>query len=172
MRVLGIDPGLATTGFAVIEDNGTGRSALGGLELLEAGILKTPAGTEIPDRLKMLHADCVELLKEYHPEALAIEELFFNKNVTTAINVSQARGVILLACSDMPMMSYSPLQIKKQICGYGQAKKPQIQQMTQRYLNLSQLPKQDDAADAMAIALCYILQYRNGIVVHEQLRSA
>ena len=174
MKVLGIDPGLATTGFAVIEKNASRTGLLDGLNVLEVGIIRTKPDQEMQQRLRILHDDIQELISEYSPDALAIEELFFNRNVTTAMAVSQARGVVLLAGSDIPQTSYTPLQIKKQICGFGTAKKPQIQQMVQQLLNinLSRVPNFDDAADALAVALCYLMQQRVGINTTSQMRSA
>ncbi len=174
MRVLGIDPGLATTGFAVIEENASRTGILDGIEVLEAGIIKTPAGEPLQHRLRTLHDDLVDLIEQYAPDALSVEELFFNKNVTTAMAVSSARGVILLACSGIPQQSYTPLQIKKQICGYGQAKKPQIQAMVQRLLNVNfkAMAFHDDAHDALAVALCFVMQQRAGILSLDALRSA
>lgn len=156
MRVLGIDPGLATTGYALLESAGVGRFGV-----LEAGVIRTPADTPCHARLYALHSDVRRLIKEYKPEALAIEELFFSQNRTTAMAVAQARGVILLAAYQLPIVSYTPLQIKLRIAGYGRAKKPQMQQMMQRLLSLKEIPKPDDAADALAVALCYLLEARS-----------
>ena len=173
MRVLGIDPGLATTGFAVIEQNAARTGILDGLKLLEAGIIRTQPQDDMPQRLKVIHTDLLDLIEEFKPDALAIEELFFNRNVSTAMAVSQARGVVLLAGSDLPQHSYTPLQIKKQICGHGTAKKPQVQQMIQQLLNVNlvKIPNFDDAADAMAVAMCLLLQQRTGMIKLEKLRS-
>lgn len=153
MRVLGIDPGLATTGYAVIEDLP--------LKVLEAGVIRTPAHTPLPHRLHTLYAETRRLLREYKPEALAIEELFFAQNRTTAMAVAHARGVVLLAAHTITTKSYTPLQIKLRIAGYGRATKPQIQKMMRQLLKLKEIPKPDDAADALAVALCYLLEARS-----------
>jgi crossover junction endodeoxyribonuclease RuvC len=153
MRVLGVDPGLATTGYAVLESEG--RS----VRVLEAGVIRTPADTPLPQRLHTLYEDTRRLLKEYQPDALAIEELFFAQNRTTAMAVAQARGVVLLAAHSVSATkSYTPLQIKLRIAGYGRAKKPQMQKMMKQLLRLKEIPKPDDAADALAVALCYVLE--------------
>lgn len=158
MRVLGIDPGLAITGYAVLEDGD------GSVEVLEAGVIRTPADEPLPKRLRMIFAEIEKLVEEYHPDALAVEEVFFNQNVTTAMSVSQARGVVLLAGSKVGQIeSYTPLEVKRQICGYGRAKKPQVQAMVRRLLKMKELPKPDDAADALAVALCHLLRERSGL---------
>jgi crossover junction endodeoxyribonuclease RuvC len=154
MRVLGIDPGLATTGYAVLE------LSSGPLpRVLEAGVIRTPKDLPLAQRLYALYQDTRRLLREYKPDALAIEELFFAQNRTTAMAVAQARGVVLLAAHKLPQTkSYTPLQIKQRIAGYGRAKKPQIQKMMKQLLRLKEIPKPDDAADALAVALCYLLE--------------
>lgn len=153
MRVLGIDPGLATTGYAIIETQS------GRVRVLEAGVIRTPADKELPHRLHTLYEDTRRLLREYQPDALAIEELFFAQNRTTAMAVAQARGVVLLAAHDVTeMKGYTPLHIKRRIAGHGRAKKPQIQKMMKQLLHLREIPKPDDAADALAVALCYLLE--------------
>jgi crossover junction endodeoxyribonuclease RuvC len=158
MRVLGIDPGVAITGYAVLED-GSGR-----VEVLEAGVIRTPAQEALPRRLRTIFTEVGRLVEEYHPDALAVEEVFFNQNVTTAMSVSQARGVVLLAGSEIEQVeSYTPLEVKRQICGYGRAKKPQVQSMVRRLLRMRELPKPDDAADALAVALCHLLRERSGL---------
>ncbi len=159
MRVLGIDPGLATTGYAVLE------AQSGQVRVLEAGVIRTPADEPLPKRLRTIYEDAQRLIEEYSPDALAVEEVFFNQNVTTAMSVSQARGVVLLAGAeaDLPCASYTPLEVKRQICGYGRAKKVQMQAMVQRLLRLKALPRPDDAADALAVALCHLLRERSGL---------
>ncbi len=158
MRVLGIDPGLATTGYAVVEAS-NGRFP----RVLEAGVIRTPADMPLPQRLHTLYEDTRHLLREYKPDALAIEELFFAQNRTTAMAVAQARGVILLAAHKLITRSYTPLQIKLRIAGYGRAKKPQIQKMMKQLFKLKEIPKPDDAADALAVALCYLLEIHSAI---------
>ncbi len=156
MRVLGIDPGLATTGYAVLEA-GDRR-----LRVLEAGVIRTPAGAPLPQRLHTLYEDTKRLLRDYRPDAVAMEELFFAQNRTTAMAVAQARGVVLLAAHDVSeMKGYTPLQVKLRIAGYGRAKKPQMQKMMKQLLRLKEIPKPDDAADALAVALCYLLEARS-----------
>jgi len=153
MIVLGIDPGLATTGYALVESTG----AHDRHRVLEAGVLRTPADDPVPERLRAIYDDVRQLIDEHKPCAMAVEEVFFNKNVSSAISVSQARGVILLAGADLEVEGYSPLEVKRQICGHGRAQKAQVQAMAQRLLNLKELPKPDDAADALAVAVCHLL---------------
>ena len=151
MRILGIDPGYGITGFGLI-DAQRGCSAL-----LRCGAITTPAGLDFPIRLQMIYNDMVELLKLAQPDAVAIEELFFGQNVTTGIGVAQSRGVILLAIQQagIPIFQYKPMQVKQAVVGYGNATKHQVMDMTKRLLHLEKMPKPDDAADAIAIALCH-----------------
>ena len=151
MRILGIDPGYGITGFGVIDAN------RGASSLLRCGAITTPAGMAFPARLAIIYRDMQELLEVSKPDAVAIEELFFGQNVTTGIGVAQSRGVILLAIEQagLPVYSYKPMQVKQAVVGYGNATKHQVQEMTKRILGLSQMPKPDDAADAIAIALCH-----------------
>jgi crossover junction endodeoxyribonuclease RuvC len=155
MRVLGIDPGLATTGYAVIEWQ---PRSMTNFHILEAGVIRTPAGEALATRLHALYTEVHELIEDLKPDTLAIETLIFNQNRTTAIDVAQARGVVLLAAHELPLKIYSPLQVKHRITGYGRANKRQMQRMMQQRLRLKELPKPDDAADALAIAWCYILE--------------
>ena len=151
MRILGIDPGYGITGFGLIE------AQRGNQSLLSCGAITTPAGTDFSARLEMIYHDMVSLLQQAKPDAVAIEELFFGHNVTTAIGVAQSRGVILLAIQQagLPVYQYKPMQVKQAVVGYGNATKHQVQDMTKRLLRLEKLPKPDDAADAIAIALCH-----------------
>ena len=151
MRILGIDPGYGITGFGVIE------SERGQSQLLHCGAITTPAGMEFPARLEIIYEDMRKLLETVKPDAVAIEELFFGQNVTTGIGVAQSRGVILLAIrqADVPIFQYKPMQVKQAVVGYGNATKHQVQDMTKRLLRLEKMPKPDDAADAIAIALCH-----------------
>ena len=151
MRILGIDPGYGITGFGLIESN------RGVNQLLQCGAITTPAGMDFSARLEIIYEDMRTLLEKAKPEAVAIEELFFGQNVTTGIGVAQSRGVILLAIrqAGVPVFSYKPMQVKQAVVGYGNATKHQVQDMTKRLLNLSAMPKPDDAADAIAIALCH-----------------
>ena len=151
MRILGIDPGYGITGFGIID---TQRSPY---QLLQYGAITTPAGTDFPLRLQMIYNDMTQLLLMAKPDAVAIEELFFGQNVTTGIGVAQSRGVILLAIqqANIPIYQYKPMQVKQSVVGYGNATKHQVQDMTRRILRLPTIPKPDDAADAIAIALCH-----------------
>ena len=151
MRILGIDPGYGITGFGII-DADRGKQVL-----LRCGAITTPAHTDFSARLEMIYNDMQELLKMAQPEAVAIEELFFGQNVTTGIGVAQSRGVILLAIhqAGIPVYSYKPSQVKQAVVGYGNATKHQVMDMTRRLLQLEAMPKPDDAADAIAIALCH-----------------
>ncbi len=152
MRVLGIDPGTATTGYAVVEETE------GGLQLIVLGVITTPAKTPLPSRLKQIYSDLEALIKEYQPDASAVEELFFSRNARTAMSVGHARGVTLLALADagLPITEYTPMQIKQAVTGYGNAGKQQVQRMVKMLLNLSEIPRPDDAADAAAVAVCYL----------------
>ena len=151
MRILGIDPGYGITGFGLIE------SQRGATQLLRCGAITTPAGADFPSRLEMIYEDMRQLLEVAKPDAVAIEELFFGHNVTTAIGVAQSRGVILLSVhqAGIPIFQYKPMQVKQAVVGYGNATKHQVMDMTRRLLHLDKMPKPDDAADAIAIALCH-----------------
>ena len=151
MRILGIDPGYGITGFGLIEGE------RGQFRLLRCGAITTPAGMDFSARLEIIYEDMRRLLAEVKPDAVAIEELFFGQNVTTGIGVAQSRGVILLAIrqAGLEVTSYKPMQVKQAVVGYGNATKHQVQDMTRRLLGLSAMPKPDDAADAIAIALCH-----------------
>ena len=151
MRILGIDPGYGITGFGVIE------SERGQNRLITCGAITTPAGMPFSARLEIIYEDMRKLLSETKPDAVAIEELFFGQNVTTGIGVAQSRGVILLAIrqAGLEATSYKPMQVKQALVGYGNATKHQMMDMTKRLLHLNAMPKPDDAADAIAIALCH-----------------
>ena len=151
MRILGIDPGCGITGFGAIEAD------RGNSQLIKCGAIPTPAGADFSARLEMIYEDMRTLLETMKPDAVAIEELFFGQNVTTGIGVAQSRGVILLAIrqAGIPVFSYKPMQVKQAVVGYGNATKHQVQDMTKRLLRLEKMPKPDDAADAIAIALCH-----------------
>lgn len=151
MRVLGIDPGYGITGFGLIE------SVRGQNRLLKCGAITTPPNTDFSWRLSVIYNDMVELLRVTQPDAVAIEELFFGQNVTTGIGVAQSRGVILLAIEQAGLKAYAykPMQVKLSLVGYGNATKHQMMDMTKRLLHLTEMPKPDDAADAIAIALCH-----------------
>ena len=151
MRILGIDPGYGITGFGLIE------SARGQNRLVQCGAITTPPNTDFSWRLEVIYNDMVQLLQMAKPDVVAIEELFFGQNVTTGIGVAQARGVVLLAIrqAGLEVYSYKPMQVKQALVGYGNATKHQMMDMTKRLLRLSEMPKPDDAADAIAIALCH-----------------
>jgi crossover junction endodeoxyribonuclease RuvC len=151
MIILGIDPGIAIVGYGIIEykDNK--------FKVIDYGAITTPAHTNILSRLETIYKGINILIKNYNVDEIGIEELFFNKNVKTAITVAQARGVIMLACghNDKPVYEYTPLQVKQGVVGYGRADKAQVQQMVKSFLNLKSVPKPDDVADALAVAICH-----------------
>ena len=152
MRTLGIDPGTATMGWGVVEDDGAG-----GLQIVDYGALTTPKDLPLGRRLQMLYTGLNDLLARFHPDTAGVEELFFSKNVTTALAVSHARGVVLLALAnaDVPVAEYRPMAVKQALTGYGHADKRQIQEMVRLQLGLDAIPRPDDAADALAIAICH-----------------
>ena len=157
MLVLGIDPGTATTGYVLV-----GETLRGDLELVEYGVILTPAGMDQEKRLQMLYERLNEIILLHHPDAGAVEKLFFRRNVTTAISVGQARGVILLtmAQAHMSVAEYTPMEVKQAVSGYGGADKKQVQVMVQAILQMQELPKPDDAADAIAIAITHLHTYK------------
>jgi crossover junction endodeoxyribonuclease RuvC len=152
MRVLGFDPGTATTGYGVVDGKGNR------LTHVAHGIISTPAGDHFADRLKSIYAEACDLIEEYKPDAVAIEELFFTKNVTTGMAVAQARGVLALSAAQagLPISEFSPREMKSAITGYGRADKRGVQDMIKVLLNLNAVPRPDDAADALGIAICGI----------------
>ncbi|MDD4661735.1 MAG: crossover junction endodeoxyribonuclease RuvC [Candidatus Pacebacteria bacterium] len=151
MRILGLDPGTAITGFGIIE------TAQDNLSCLHYGAIKTEACTKDEARLMIIYSELESLLKEYKPDAVAIEKIFFFKNPKTVIPVSQARGILLLAVAkqNIPIFEFTPLQVKMAVTGYGRAQKKQVQEMVKNLLTLDKIPKPDDAADALAIAISY-----------------
>ena len=151
MRILGIDPGYGITGFGIVEAH------RGACRLVRCGAITTPAGMDFSARLEIIYEDMRQLLEVAKPDCVAIEELFFGQNGTTGIGVAQSRGVILLAIrqAGLEVFSYKPMQVKQAVVGYGNATKHQVQDMTRRILQLDAMPKPDDAADAIAIALCH-----------------
>ncbi|OLS01664.1 crossover junction endodeoxyribonuclease RuvC [Tissierella creatinophila] len=151
MIILGIDPGLAIVGYSVIEYKGSTFIPL------EYGAITTDSKALFPDRIKIIYTELLDIIDQYKPEDLAIEELFFNKNVKTAIKVGQARGVEILAAINkgLNIYEYTPLQIKQATVGYGRAEKHQVQEMVKVLLNLKEIPKPDDVADALAVAICH-----------------
>ena len=164
MRILGLDPGIATVGFGVIDSEKNRQ------KLVSCGVITTPANTALTSRLDRIYTDMEELIKTFHPDCMAIEELFFNTNITTGISVAQGRGVSLLCAfrCGLEIYEYTPLQVKQAVVGYGRADKKQVMDMVRRILNLAAVPKPDDAADALAIALCHarsatsLLQLKEG----------
>ena len=151
MVILGIDPGFATIGFGLV------RVERGTNTLLQYGVITTPAGIPLSQRLLQISRDMDELLTQFKPDEIAVEELFFTKNITTGISVAHGRGVILLAAekAGVPIYEYTPMQVKQAVAGYGGAQKRQVQLMTQRLLGMKEIPKPDDAADALALAICH-----------------
>lgn len=151
MTILGIDPGYAIVGYGVIAAD------KGRMRALDCGVIETPAGMPFPERLERIYAGVCELISLYKPEHVVFEELFFYRNVTTAIQVGSGRGVAILAAQQKRLMlyEYTPMQIKQAVTGSGRADKKQVQQMVKALLNLSNIPKPDDAADALAAAICH-----------------
>ena len=151
MRILGIDPGIAIAGFGFIDKIGNK------LVPVQYGCITTEAGTPQETRLMQVYDSAAALIDKYKPDAMAVEQLFFNRNVTTAFTVGQARGVIILAAAQrgIPVTEYTPMQVKQAIVGYGKAEKRQVQEMVKMFLKLSAIPKPDDVADALAIAVCH-----------------
>ena len=151
MRILGIDPGIATVGFGVLDFTANN------YKLLSCGVLTTPAHTGLSSRLEQIYDDMLNLIEMFRPDAVSVEELFFNTNITTGISVAHGRGVILLACkkAGVKIYEYTPLQVKQSVAGYGRAEKRQVMDMVKRICGLQQAPKPDDAADAVALAICH-----------------
>lgn len=149
--VLGVDPGIAITGYGIVRQN---RDVL---ESVTYGVITTPAGWPLPRRLRHLYRELMALIEAYHPAEASVEELFFARNARTALSVGHARGVILLALADagLPTYEYTPLQVKQAITGYGRAGKEQMQEMVRLLLQLATIPQPDDAADALAMAICH-----------------
>ncbi|MFH1361893.1 MAG: crossover junction endodeoxyribonuclease RuvC [bacterium] len=151
MLTLGIDPGTAATGFGLVEARGSK------LVFIDHGVIKTSSKETPHNRLRLIYLEMIKLIKNYKPTHLAIERLFFGKNTQTAISVGQARGITLLAAAELrvPVAEYTPLEVKVAATGYGRADKKQVQHMVKTLLGLSEIPKPDDAADALAIAICH-----------------
>ena len=151
MRVLGIDPGTAITGYGVIEGEGDS------LVVTTYGAVTTPANQPLAQRLQHIYRELRALIAEWHPDSAAVEELFFSKNARTALAVGHARGVALLALIDagLPVQEYKPAEVKQAVAGYGRAPKVQVQGMVQLLLGLEEIPRPDDAADALAVAICH-----------------
>jgi crossover junction endodeoxyribonuclease RuvC len=152
MLVLGIDPGTATTGYGLVREGDDGPVAVA------YGVILTPAGAPMPERLRTVYHKLTELLALHRPESAAVEKLYFQKNVSTAMSVGQARGVALLALAEagVDVGEYTPRDVKQAVAGYGGADKSQVQQMVRAILNLADIPRPDDAADALAVAICHL----------------
>jgi crossover junction endodeoxyribonuclease RuvC len=150
--ILGIDPGTATTGYGLVQEDKDG------LALVDYGVVTTPPSQPLAGRLQTIYQDLSEVIHQYQPTAAAVEELFFSRNVRTALSVGHARGVAMLALADagLPIYEYKPLEVKQAIAGYGGADKRQVQEMVRMLLNLEHAPHPDDAADAVAVAVCHI----------------
>ena len=155
--VLGVDPGTATTGYGVVAERADGEYVL-----LACGVVRTAAGVAMHLRLQELFHDLRNIIREFRPDEMAVEKLFFGRNVTTAISVGQARGAILLAAAEeaLPVVEYTPAEVKQAISGYGNAEKRQVQEMVRQVLHLSAAPQPDDAADGVAIAVCHLQSAR------------
>ena len=151
MIILGIDPGVATIGFGLV------RAERNRNQLLRYGVITTPPGIPLSNRLLQISNAMEELIHAFHPDEMAVEELFFTKNITTGIAVAHGRGVILLAAEKLgvPVFEYTPMQVKQAVVGYGKAEKRQVMLMTQRLLHMKEIPRPDDAADALALAICH-----------------
>jgi crossover junction endodeoxyribonuclease RuvC len=161
--ILGIDPGTAITGYGLVREDDEG------LVLIDCGVITTPSDQPLPERLQTIYQGLDELLREHQPDAAAVEELFFSRNVRTALSVGHARGVVLLALADagLPIYEYKPLEIKQAVAGYGGADKHQVQEMVRMLLNLDQVPRPDDAADAVAVAVCHVHSVRMATLIAE-----
>lgn len=157
MVILGVDPGTAITGYGVIKKEGNH------LKRVAYGVIRTAPQRSTSSRLKQIHQELQLIIGQYRPEVMAVEQLFFNKNVRTALAVGQARGVILLAgaTAGLEIVEYTPLQVKTAVVGYGRAEKTQVQEMVRILLCLSEIPKPDDAADALAIAICHAHSHKS-----------
>jgi crossover junction endodeoxyribonuclease ruvC len=159
LRILGVDPGTGILGFGVIEINGTST------RVITAGVIKTPAHTPLEDRLLEIYEGITKIIEETTPEVLSIEKLYFSRNITTGIGVSHARGVVMLAArqAELFLAEYTPMQIKQTLTGYGKANKKQVQEMVREHLKLKEIPRPDDAADALAAAITYQFMARYGL---------
>ncbi|MGG1877477.1 crossover junction endodeoxyribonuclease RuvC [Paenibacillus cisolokensis] len=167
MRILGIDPGLAIVGFGLVDKVGSKVTPV------QYGSIQTEAHTPEEERLQLIYEGMLQLIEKYEPEAVAFEKLFFNRNVTTAMVVSQARGVLILAAvqKGLPVAEYTPMQVKQAIVGYGKAEKKQVQEMVRMFLKLQSVPKPDDVADALAVAICHAHSYTLNSKLNEVLRK-
>lgn len=153
MVILGIDPGTATTGYGLVTEDAAGEA-----QLIRCGVITTEPGVPMAERLLAIHRETAALIRAYGPEAVAVEALFFGRNVSTALTVGQARGVVLLAAAQagLPIYEYKPAEVKQALAGYGGADKRQMQEMVRIMLGLDAIPRPDDAADAVAVAICHL----------------
>jgi crossover junction endodeoxyribonuclease RuvC len=153
MIILGIDPGTATTGFGLVTEDEAGAA-----RLVRCGVITTAPGVPMPERLLVIHRELTAVIRAHGPDAVAVEALFFGRNVTTALTVGQARGVVLLAAAQagLPIHEYKPAEVKQALAGYGAASKRQMQEMVRILLDLDDIPRPDDAADAVAVAICHL----------------
>ncbi len=167
LRIMGIDPGIAIVGFGFIDKNGSK------LTPVQYGCIQTEAHTPEEERLLHVYEAMMQLIEKYEPQMIAFEKLFFNRNVTTAMSVSQARGVAILAAAQkgLPVAEYTPMQVKQAIVGYGKAEKRQVQEMVRMFLNLQKIPKPDDVADALAVAVCHAHSYVLNSKLNEVLKK-
>jgi crossover junction endodeoxyribonuclease RuvC len=159
--VLGIDPGTAITGYGLVREDDAE------LDLVGCGVITTPSAQTLPERLQTIYQGLSQVIREHQPDAAAVEELFFSRNVRTALSVGHARGVALLALADagLPVYEYKPLEVKQAVAGYGGADKQQVQEMVRMLLHLDRVPQPDDAADAVAVAVCHIHSARMAALI-------
>ena len=167
MRVIGIDPGTGILGFGVVDFQ-----AHKNPRVIDVGVVATPAHTKLKERLLDIYNSLNEIIETTHPDVMSIEKLFFARNITTAISVAEARGVVILvaALHNLPVFEYTPLQIKQTLTGYGRADKKQVQQMVKLHLNMQEVVKPDDAADALAAAITHSLMTRAGLTQEKDLQ--
>lgn len=167
MRVIGIDPGTGILGFGVIDFQPHRKPVV-----LDAGVVATPAHTHLKVRLLDIYNSLTEIIEQHHPDVMSIEKLFFTRNVTTAISVAEARGVVILVAAqhNLPVFEYTPMQIKQTLTGYGKADKRQVQEMVRLQLGMKQIVQPDDAADALAVAITYDLMSRGGLAKETDLQ--
>lgn len=164
MLVLGIDPGTAITGYGLVRETDPGD-----LSVVDFGVIRTSSKKAMPQRLLEIYRSLGEIISDHEPDSSAVEKLFFQRNVSTAISVGQGRGAVLvaLAKADIPIAEYNPMEIKQAVSGYGGADKHQMQKMIQVLLGLDQIPQPDDAADALAVAVCHLHSYRMNKLISE-----
>ena len=167
MRIIGIDPGTGILGFGVIDANAHQK-----VKLVDVGVVATPAHTKLKTRLLDTYDSLNEIIEQTRPDVMSIEKLFFARNITTAVSVAEARGVVILVAAqhNLPVFEYTPLQIKQTLTGYGRADKKQVQEMVRLHLNMKEIIKPDDAADALAAAITHSLMSRDGLTQETDLQ--